>query len=209
MLGGEPLGRHVVTALRAASALRALSGFLTLFLAFLIQDTQHGFGAAMALAGLAGAAGGGSLAGTALGARLRLTRPDPVLLTAISAVVVISVVAALSYSISTAILVALVAGIANSLGKLCLDAIIQREVPNSLRASAFARSETMLQLAWVVGGALGIALPSNGRIGFAVAAALVAGAFVATVVGSVRAGRRVDGPAPGRHPGPAPDPSPS
>ena len=35
-----------------------------------------------------------------------------------------------------------------------LDAIIQREVPESLRASAFARSETMLQLAWVVGGAL-------------------------------------------------------
>ena len=35
-----------------------------------------------------------------------------------------------------------------------LDAIIQREVPESLRASAFARSETWLQLAWVVGGAL-------------------------------------------------------
>ena len=39
-----------------------------------------------------------------------------------------------------------------------------------MRASAFARSETLLQLAWVVGGGLGIALPSNGRLGFAVAA---------------------------------------
>jgi hypothetical protein len=210
MWRGEPLGRHVVTALRAASALRALSGFLTLFLAFLIQDTQHGFGAAMALAGLAAAAGGGSLAGTALGARLRLSRPDPVLLTGIGAVVAISVVAALSYSMSTAILVALVAGVANSFGKLCLDAIIQREVPNALRASAFARSETMLQLAWVAGGALGIGLPSNGQIGFAVAAAVLAASFVATVVGSVRSGRRVGGPERGRpHQGPAPDPSPS
>jgi hypothetical protein len=46
-------------------------------------------------------------------------------------------------------------------------------VPESLRASAFARSETMLQLSWVVGGALGIALPPTGWLGFTVAAALL------------------------------------
>jgi MFS family permease len=184
---GEPLGIHVVTALRAAGALRALAGFLTLFLVFLIQDTAHGFGAAAAVAGLAVAAGGGSLVGTILGARLRLARPDPVLLTSIGAVAATCVVAALSYSLSTAILVALLAGIANSLGKLCLDAIIQREVPDALRASAFARSETLLQLAWVFGGGLGIALPSNGRIGFWVATVLMVLAFAATMIGSRRA----------------------
>ena len=47
-----------------------------------------------------------------------------------------------------------VSAVTNALGKVSLDAIIQREVPESLRASAFARSETLLQLAWVVGGAL-------------------------------------------------------
>jgi MFS family permease len=195
--GGTPLGRHVVTALRATASLRALSGFLTLFLAFLIQQNEHGWHAALALGGLAGAAGGGSFIGTALGARLRLTRPDPVLITAIGSVAAISVVAALSYSLSTAILVALVAGIANSFGKLCLDAIIQREVPNSLTASAFARSETLLQLAWVFGSGLGIALPSNGQIGFAVAAGLLAVAFVGTVFGTAlsrRLRRRAPGP---------------
>jgi sugar phosphate permease len=46
-------------------------------------------------------------------------------------------------------------------------------VPESLRASAFARSETILQLAWVVGGAFGIALPPIGWLGFTVAAALL------------------------------------
>jgi hypothetical protein len=178
---GEPLGQHVVTALRAAGALRALAGFLTLFLAFLIQDTARGFGAAAAVAGLAVAAGGGSLVGTVLGIRLRLARPDPVLLTSIGAVAVTCVVAALSYSLSSAILVALLAGIANSLGKLCLDAIVQREVPDRLRASAFARAETLLQLAWVFGGGLGIALPSEGRLGFWVATALVVLAFAATI----------------------------
>jgi hypothetical protein len=202
---GQSLGQHVVTALRAAAALRALSGFLTLFLAFLIQETEHGFGAAVAVGGLAAAAGGGSLAGTALGARLRLTRPDPVLLTAIGTVAAISVVAALSYSLSTAILVALAAGVANSFGKLCLDAIIQREVPDALRASGFARSETLLQLAWVFGGALGIALPSNGRVGFTVAAALLAVSFVATVAGG-RLSRRLRRSHPARsRPRPASD----
>ena len=46
-------------------------------------------------------------------------------------------------------------------------------MPDSLRASAFARSETLLQLAWVAGGALGIALPPTGSLGFTVAAALL------------------------------------
>jgi len=178
---GQSLGRHVVTALRAAAVLRALSGFLTLFLAFLIQATESGVGAAVAIGSLAVAAGGGSLAGTALGARLRLSRPDPVLLASIGAVVAISVVAALSYSLSTAIVVALVAGVANAFGKLCLDAIIQREVPDALRASGFARSETMLQLAWVFGGGLGIALPSNGPVGFWVAAVLLGLAFAGVI----------------------------
>ncbi|MBW8767552.1 MAG: MFS transporter, partial [Geodermatophilales bacterium] len=71
------------------------------------------------------------------------------------------------------VVVAGVSAVTNALGKVALDAIIQREVPESLRASAFARSETVLQLAWVIGGALGIALPPTGWLGFTVAAALL------------------------------------
>jgi hypothetical protein len=63
--------------------------------------------------------------------------------------------------------------VTNALGKVSLDAIIQREVPDALRASAFARSETLLQLAWVFGGGLGIALPTVGWLGFTVVAALL------------------------------------
>ena len=194
--GSRSMGPHVVTALRAAGALRALSGFLTLFLAFWIQDTETGTAAALALAGLVAAAAGGSVAGTALGARMPMKHPDPVLLSAIGGVAAISVVAALSYGLGTALLVVAAAGVANALGKLCLDAIIQREVPDAQRASAFARSETLLQLAWVAGGGLGIALPSNGTLGFAVAAGLLVVAFGLTV-----AGRR--GPVRKRSPRPA------
>jgi len=195
-----------VTALRAAGALRALSGFLTLFLAFYIQSTETGTAAVVALGGLVAAAAGGSVVGTALGARMKLSRPDPVLLTAIGGVALVAVVAALSYSLTTAILVAAAAGVANALGKLCLDAIIQREVADSLRASAFARSETLLQLAWVAGGGLGIALPSNGPIGFGVAAGLLVVAFVLTVVGRRRSLRPRGGGVrrPAAEPAPAP-----
>jgi hypothetical protein len=66
--------------------------------------------------------------------------------------------------------VALAAGLAQSLGKLSLDAVIQRDVPEAVRTSAFARSETLLQLSWVVGGGVGIVLPLNGALGLGLAA---------------------------------------
>jgi hypothetical protein len=62
--------------------------------------------------------------------------------------------------------------------------VIQRDLPEESRASAFGRSETVLQLAWVFGGALGVLLPhSTFWIGFAVVAAVVtlAGAQTALV----------------------------
>jgi hypothetical protein len=49
--------------------------------------------------------------------------------------------------------------VAQAMGKLVLDATVQRDVPERHRTSAFARSETLLQLSWVVGGFIGIALP--------------------------------------------------
>jgi len=165
---------HVVTALRATAALRGLSGFLTVFAAFLVQATvADGWAAAVALGGIAAAAGAGSFLGTGIGARLPTTSPDRVVLIAAGGAAAVTTLAAVTFSLGMAALVAGVAAVANALGKASLDAIIQREVPDRLRASAFARSEMWLQLAWVVGGALGIALPPTGRLGFTVAAALL------------------------------------
>lgn len=186
------LGPVVVTALRGSASLRALSGFLTLFLAFLIQHDYrgHGSAAAIALGALAVAAGGGSFLGTAAGARLRLGRPEITVLACVGAATTMCVLAALTYSIELAVAAALVAGVTNSLAKLSLDAIIQREVPETLRVSAFGRSETVLQLAWVLGGGLGIALPMDGRIGFAVAAVLLAAGTAAILVSRWRTANR-------------------
>jgi predicted MFS family arabinose efflux permease len=164
---------HVATALRATAALRGLSGFLTIFTAFLVQATvEDGWHATFALGAIAAAAGVGSFAGTAAGSRLH-SAPDRVVLVAAGVAAAVTVAAAAFYSFPMAAVVAFVAAVTNALGKVSLDAIIQREVPDAQRASAFARSETWLQLAWVVGGGLGIALPTTGWLGFTVAAALL------------------------------------
>jgi hypothetical protein len=187
---------HVVLALRANAALRGLGGFLTIFSAFLVQATfAGGWEATLALGAIAAAAGVGSFAGTAAGSRLHAAEPDRLVLISAAAAAAITVLAAVFYSFATAVVVALVAAVTNALGKVSLDAIIQREVPESLRASAFARSETMLQLAWVVGGALGIALPPTGWLGFTVAAALLVLA-VGLIVWSLYRGTQQSFPAP-------------
>jgi hypothetical protein len=177
----QPPGRRrrvvsptVVLGLRANAALRGLAGFLTIFSAFLVQGTvEGGWPATLALGGIAAAAGVGSVLGTALGSRLHTVSPDRVVLISAGVAAVVTVVAAIFYSLPMAALVAGVSAVTNALGKVALDAIIQRDVPESLRASAFARSETWLQLAWVLGGAIGIALPAIGWLGFTVAAALL------------------------------------
>ena len=88
---------------------------------------------------------------------------------------------ALGYGLVPVLVTGLGAGLAGALGKLALDALVQREVPEAVRTSAFARSETVLQLAWVAGGAVGITIPLSGRWGLAVAAAALVVVLAVTV----------------------------
>ncbi len=187
-LDRRALGLHVITALRATSALRGLAGFLTIFMAFLIQaNVGTDWAGNLTLGAVAVAAGFGSLLGTAIGSRVRGTdKPDVLVLISTGIAATVAVLTAFTYNLFMAILMALVAGITNALGKFALDAIIQREVSEALRASAFGRSETLLQLVWVFGGALGILLPPTGWIGFTVAAVLLVVAFGFTLYGRNR-----------------------
>ncbi|HHX85679.1 MAG TPA: MFS transporter, partial [Actinomycetales bacterium] len=83
-----------------------------------------------------------------------------------------SVVAAFLGTIWAAAALALVAAVCSALGKVALDASIQTDIPDSARSSSFGRSETALQLSWVVGGALGVLLPPDFTVGFAVVAVI-------------------------------------
>ena len=117
----------VVAALRAAVAVRALVGLLTLFLAFLLRQQGGGNRAVVALVV---AATLGSAAGTVLGARLQgpgartccspscwRRRPRA------------TAAGALLFTPAVAVAVAASAAMAGSLAKLALDAVLQRDVP--------------------------------------------------------------------------------
>lgn len=182
--GLRTVGPAVLNALGANAALRFLSGFLTLFLAFLLREHPlGGLSAALSLSVVAVAAGVGNAFGTALGSWLRARAPEKIIATALLGALVAVASAAAWYGTPTITLLAAVAGICQALSKLSLDATIQRDVPEQFRTSAFARSETALQLAWVIGGALGIVLPLNGTVGMAVASVVVALGFAVALRG--------------------------
>ncbi|WP_310964803.1 MFS transporter [Nocardioides terrisoli] len=168
----------VVRALRANAGLRMLSGFLTMFMAFLLRQHplpgwEHHANILMAL--VIGAAGVGNTIGIGIGNVLRNAEPRVVVLVVLLADTAAAVVCAVLYGLTTAVALGLTAGICQGLGKLALDATIQHEVPERSRTSAFARSETLLQLSWVIGGFIGIAMPMVPRIGLGVLAGLMLG----------------------------------
>lgn len=169
------LSAPVVASLRANASLRMLSGFLTMFLAFLLRDQPVGGIPYTVTIGLVAVfAGLGSTSATALGASFTLTRPDVLILLLVSGALAMAGLGALLYGLATVLAVGLASGFAQQLGKLCQDAIIQREVDERVRTSAFARAETLMQLAWVLGGSLGITLPLQPRLGLGVIAVLLA-----------------------------------
>ncbi|MFJ7279470.1 MFS transporter [Kitasatospora sp. NPDC098663] len=185
------VGPSVVLALRAMSALRWLVGFLVMFLAFLLRDEPiGGLRPTLALGLVALAAGTGNALGSVLGSWLRTRGPEATVTAMLLLATGATAAAALWYGVVTVVLVAGVAGVAASLGKLSLDALIQRDVPEAVRTSAFARSETLLQLSWVAGGAVGILLPLNGVLGLSVAAGVVGLMLLWTVRTLFRVGLR-------------------
>ena len=180
----QPMGRSVVMALWGNGTARLLTGFLTLFIAFVVKaQTEGSPGQQLLLLGAFGAAGGaGSFLGNGLGARMHFGKPEQVIVASIVAGLAMAVTVALVQGIVVATVTALVAGTGSALCKVCLDAVIQRDMPESSRASAFGRSETVLQLSWVIGGALGVLLPPTYWIGFGTVSVLFALSLTQTVL---------------------------
>ncbi|MGX1369220.1 MFS family permease [Streptomyces canus] len=188
--GLRTVGAAVTHALGANAALRWLSGFLTFFLAFLLREHPlTGESAAVSLGLVAVSAGAGNALGTAVGAWLRSRAPEIIIVTVVAIVLGAAITAAIFFGALMVACLAAVAGFAQALSKLSLDALIQRDVPELVRTSAFARSETLLQVSWVFGGAVGIVMPLNGYLGLSVAAAVVAAGWLATARGLLSSAR--------------------
>lgn len=149
----------VSSTLWANATIRIETGFLALFIAFVVKSeypTATGFQQLLLLGIVGVAAGTGGFLGNALGARMPLTKPEVTSIVALAAVLVSTLIAVLAPGLATAAVVGLIGSTASSLAKVCLDSVMQRELPEASRASAFGLSETALQLSWVFGGVIGL-----------------------------------------------------
>ncbi|MER7888632.1 MFS transporter [Micromonospora sp. NPDC094482] len=197
---GRPAGRLVIATLIGSATLRAIYGFLLLFLAFAIKKgdlTTVVFGrelsdeAALGLVG--GALAVGTFLATAVGTRLRIHRPTAIQSSSMVIVAGVAVLAVLKFSLPMVALFCLVTAMLSGVAKLAVDASIQERIPERLRASSFAHSETVLMLAFVLGGGLGL-VPFDGRTGIAVAAGVgVLAAIRGVLVASRLRGQRLAG----------------
>jgi len=175
------VGPVVGEAMRANATLRAFSGFIVFFLAFLLRTVHfHGVNDKVALGGLLVAATLGGFLGTALGSALRSRRPYLITFGLLGTATIVTAGCAVFFGLWAALVVALVAAFGQVLAKMALDSTVQQEIGEEIRSSAFAASETLHQLAWVAGGLAGVALSltNSGVAGMTVAAIWLAGSFL-------------------------------
>jgi MFS family permease len=185
-------GQLVVATLIGSASLRFLYGFLLLFFAFAIKAGQldttvfgRDIGSQVAVGVIGGALAVGTFLATAIGTRLRIRRPLALQSSGLTITAGVSVLATIFFTLPMVALLAFVTAVFSGISKLAIDASIQERVPERLRASAFGHSETILMIAWVLGGAAGL-IPLTGRVGVAVAAAFAVAAAIRAAIVAAR-----------------------
>jgi MFS family permease len=179
----QPLGRNIITSLWGNCTIKVMVGFLFLYPAFVAKAHAASGWAQLGMLGLIGAAAAiGNFAGNFASARLRLGRPAVLVVRCTVAVTAAALAAAVTGNLLIAAIATLITSGANAIAKASLDASLQDDLPEESRASAFGRSESTLQLAWVLGGALGVLLYTDLWVGFSVVDAVLILGLAQTVV---------------------------
>lgn len=179
----QPLGRNIITSLWGNCTIKVLVGFLFLYPAFVAKAHDASGWVQLGMLGLIGAAAAiGNFAGNFTSARLRLGRPAVLVVRCTVAVTAAALIAAVTGNLLMAAVTTLITSGASAIAKASLDASLQDDLPEQSRASAFGRSESTLQLAWVLGGALGVLVYTELWIGFTAVSALLILGLAQTVV---------------------------
>jgi MFS family permease len=177
------VGPVVGEAMRGNAVLRAFSGYMVFFLAFLLRTGHFGVSHNFALGALVAAAAVGGLAAMAIGSLIKARAPVFILFTMLTLAPIVTAACAWFFSLEAAIAVAFTAALAAGLAKLSLDSTVQREIGEEIRSSAFAVSETLNQVSNVAGSVAGVlvSMLDNGQIGLAIPAAGLTAALVSLV----------------------------
>lgn len=179
----QPLGRNTITALWGNCTVKVMVGFLFLYPAFVAKSHDASGWEQLKILGLIGAAAAvGNFAGNFIAARLQLGHPAQLVVRCATAVTVGALLTAVSGDLLVAALATLITSGASAIAKASLDASLQDDLPERSRASAFGRSESLLQLAWVAGGAIGVLIYTELWAGFTAITALLILGLAQTVV---------------------------
>ena len=171
-----------------AAGMRFLVGFLVFHLAFALRREES---SALGLGLLIGSAAIGTLGGAILAPRLRRgLREEGILLVTMVAASVAGLFVGNWFSVQTAALLVFVFGVASGAAKLAFDSLVQKGTSEAGRGFAFARYESLLQLAWVAGGLVPLVVPIPSGVGV-----LGAGVVAAALAALYLAGRRRAGKA--------------
>lgn len=189
----QPLGRNIITSLWGNCTIKLMVGFLFLYPAFVAKAHDAGGWEQLQILGLIGAAAAiGNFAGNFTAARLELGRPAVLVVRCTIALTTMALAAAVTGNLYVAAAATLVTSGGSAIAKASLDASLQNDLPEESRASAFGRSESVLQLAWVLGGAVGVLVYTELWVGFtAVTALLIPG--LAQTIASFRGASLIPG----------------
>jgi hypothetical protein len=178
------VGPVVAEAMRGNAVLRALSGYMIFFLAFLLRTGHFGVSQNVALGAMVAAAAAGGLLAMGIGSLVGSRAPEILLFTMLAIATVVTAGCAWFFGFGAALIVAFVAALGTGLAKLAQDSIVQREISEDVRSSAFAVSETLHQVSWVVGGLAGllVSMLNNGQAGLGITAACLAVALVYLII---------------------------
>jgi hypothetical protein len=184
------VGPVVGEAMLLNAVLRAFSGYILFLLAFLLRSVDLGtlFGHPVshdvALGALAVGLSVGSLASMVLGSFFKGRAPQLIMFTVLVIAPLVTAVCAWGFGLWAAVAVEATAIFCASLAKLGQDSIVGREIGDEIRSSTYAVSETLNQVANVVGGLAGVlvSMLNNGEAGLGIAAGGLAVAAVVLIV---------------------------
>jgi hypothetical protein len=171
----------------AMATTRAVVGFVTFLLAFLLRADGHG---ATALAVVIAAAGVGGFVGSVVAPLLRaVLRETLLLLATLVAMGLAAWWASTSFGVAAAAALGGVVGLSAAAARLAFDSLLQHDAPTQIRGRTFARYETIFQLWWVAGAGVATLVPLRPTWGLRALAGLCTAGAVLSVRGlSRRAG---------------------
>ena len=176
----SPASRRALRHARIATAIvRLLNGYLLLLIAFAFRDSDQGlvgFGALLLAAGL-----GFGLASYLAQFLARRLREEPMVVAALVLEAASAFISSHLFGVWAAAALALFAGLAWGTAKFGYDGLLHASVPPAERGRAFTRSETLFQLAWVLGAVIPVLAPMPATLGLLLAGCAALAAQVVVV----------------------------